>query len=228
MIGSLLSAAMNETTSQLVRFLDRVCGDTLQDAASIARDRLQFFRWNQALRLRDKAEEVLRRRGVAAPRQVPPKFALPLLEAASIEDDDQLHTLWASLLSNAMDPSFDGQLRSSYIDILRQLEPLEVRVLMSLHQQSLVAITDGNETLFSKQKIAQAMEIEGRRAETALLNLMRLGLVKPGLVPGSMKYGDFRVDAYMGTELVHLSGLGRQLVQAVSQSPTTRGFEREK
>ena len=206
-----------ETTSQLVQFLDRVCGDALQDAASIVRDRLQFFRWKQALRLRDKADEVLRRRGVAAPRQVLPKFALPLLEAASIEDNDELHTLWATLLSNAMDPSFNAQLRSSFTDILRQLEPLEVVILRSLYKQSPDSIAGGNEPLFSKQKIGEALKIEGRRAEIALLSLMRLGLVKPGLVPGPMTFGEFRVDAYMGTEMIHLSELGRELVRAVSE-----------
>jgi len=38
------------------------------------------------------------------PQVVPPKVLFPLLEGASFEDNEDLHTMWAALLANAADP----------------------------------------------------------------------------------------------------------------------------
>ena len=63
------------------------------------------------------------------PRQLPPKFAIPLLERASLEsiDDDKLIDMWANLLATAS--SQEVEMISQYIGILGGITSNQVRIL---------------------------------------------------------------------------------------------------
>jgi len=62
------------------------------------------------------------------------KIALPILEQASLEECDELQDLWASLLTSAVDPNFDGSVRTAYIDILKQVEVMDVHILQAVYR----------------------------------------------------------------------------------------------
>lgn len=66
------------------------------------------------------------------PRAVPPRLFLPMMDAASIEDDEDLHTRWAALLANAA--SSPDAVHPSYIEVLKQLTPVEARLLDELYE----------------------------------------------------------------------------------------------
>ena len=57
------------------------------------------------------------------------KIGIPILENASLEEEEELSDIWASLLANAMNPTFNEELRTAYIDIAKSLSPLDVRIL---------------------------------------------------------------------------------------------------
>ncbi len=109
-------------------FLKRVFGPLVENAVGIASDRLGYYRLTQFYLLLDKTKKLLADRGIGAPRPVPPKLAVPLLEAATIEDDEDLHDLWARLLANAMDPNAP-EIRRSFIGILKEFEPNDAKLL---------------------------------------------------------------------------------------------------
>jgi len=52
-----------------------------------------------------------------------------LLRGAYDESRDQLRELWAALIAAAMDPDRTGRVRLSFIDALRQFDPLDALVL---------------------------------------------------------------------------------------------------
>jgi len=82
------------------------------------------------LRLAERGRELLKQRGIQGViRPVPYKLALPIIEHASLEDNDELQDLWANLLVSAVDPEFKGVIRSAYIDIIKQLEVIDVHIL---------------------------------------------------------------------------------------------------
>ncbi len=58
---------------------------------------------------------------------------IPILQHASLEDNDTLRTKWAALLANAVDPNRREELRVAYTDILRQLSPEDVLFLDHLY-----------------------------------------------------------------------------------------------
>lgn len=55
-----------------------------------------------------------------------------LLQNASIEDEDLLHDLWAELLVAAMDPSIESP-RSAFIEIIKQMEPIDVKIIKYIY-----------------------------------------------------------------------------------------------
>src|SRR6266566_1420752 len=119
-----------EATQQLGRFVSRITTEPLETVMGILSDKLQFMRWERKLRLAKRGREILNQRGIQGSlRPIPYKLALPIVEHASLEDNDELQDLWANLLASAVDPKFEGLIRSAYIDIIRQLEVVDVHLL---------------------------------------------------------------------------------------------------
>ncbi|MEO5926269.1 MAG: Abi-alpha family protein [Bryobacteraceae bacterium] len=67
------------------------------------------------------------------PKAVPPKILFPLLEGASLEEDEGLHDMWAALLTNAASPDGAEKVRPSFTEVLRQMAPDEAVLLKWLH-----------------------------------------------------------------------------------------------
>jgi hypothetical protein len=119
-----------EATQELGRYVSRITDGPLETVMGILNDKLQFVRWERKLRLAERGREILDRRNIQGPlRIIPYKLAWPIIEHASLEDNDDLQDLWASLIASAVDPQFQGEIRSAYIDIIRQLEVVDVHIL---------------------------------------------------------------------------------------------------
>ena len=65
-----------------------------------------------------------------------PKLALPILYHASLEDDERLHGLWARLLVTALNPN-SSKPRTAFVDIIRQLEPVDAQILDVIYRDCL-------------------------------------------------------------------------------------------
>lgn len=115
---------------------------------------------------------------------VPPKLALPIIENASLEEDDELQDLWATLLTSALDPNFEGTLRAAFIDIIKQVEAIDVHILNFIYEsykESLKYLLSSNEsyhspTIFpvSKSSITEKLGIDSSAYENSIDNLIRL------------------------------------------------------
>lgn len=124
-----------EATQALGRFVARVTTEPLETVMGILNDKLQFVRWERKLRLAERGREILHQRGIQGPlRPIPYKLALPIVENASLEDNDELQDLWANLLASAVDPKFEGLIRTAYIDIIKQLEVVDVHILNAVYE----------------------------------------------------------------------------------------------
>ena len=83
-------------------FISKYIRGPLEQGIGIFEDKLKYMRWERQLRLMQRANELIRISGSTAPsRPIPIKLAVPLLQAASMEDDDYLQDMWAKLLVNA-------------------------------------------------------------------------------------------------------------------------------
>ncbi len=160
------------------RFFDRVMGDIVEDGVGLVRDRLRFYRQERSEILAFEMEKRLLERGIGNPRAVPPKVALPLIEAASIEDEPTLSKLWVELLASAMDPS-KPRVEKKFVSILQELSGEDARVLADVYKEW--KDIEPRETPFMDSGIEYGDGVGGMHEnnQVSIVTLYRLGLIGP-------------------------------------------------
>ena len=115
-------------------FISRYIAGSMEQGVGIFEDKLKYMRWERQVRLMQRAEQLSKEIGLPQPtRAIPLKLAIPLLEAASLEDDDYLQDLWTRLLVNAANGESHINLQRAYIEILEQITPLEASILLKIY-----------------------------------------------------------------------------------------------
>ncbi len=203
------------------KFVGRVFGGMLENSLGLVGDAIKFKRIEFYERHVHKTKENLKRRGIDWERDdlktVKPKVAIAVFENASFEEDDDLHTLWSNLLANAMDPNFTGDIALRHVSILKEMEPLDLRVLQVcyLGKVNNHSNDDFDNVLFSKANLIQDLKISDTEIEVAILNLMRLGCVKGGMIVNdAFILNDTPNSIYLGTSKFTVSLLGVELCKA--------------
>lgn len=130
-----LGSKVLDAAENAAPFINRVFGKPVEDAAGLlVGDPLRASRILSQDWLARRVTKILRARDIRdeQSRAVPPKLAVPLLEAAQDESEDDLREVWARLLANAMDPNRSSRIRLEFIDTIRQFNPLDARILTEL------------------------------------------------------------------------------------------------
>lgn len=153
---------------------------------------MRYVRWERQARLMHRAQEFLEASGLENPtRPVPLKLAIPLIQGASLEEDDQLQDRWAALLVNSANAEFQTEIRRSFVAILEQLTALDVRLLDILYalpfeQSQHAGIVTAE--LPVAAYLAEEHEHEFRQPSEdvvlSLSNLARLGCLRPETTMG--------------------------------------------
>ena len=79
-------------------------------------------------RMFEKTGKMVQDAGIT-PQSVSDKLIVEIVRGASLEDNENLHTMWAALLANAASPDGTGKVRPGFIAILRQMAPDEAAML---------------------------------------------------------------------------------------------------
>jgi Abortive infection alpha len=164
----------------LGELISRVVGAPLEQAAGILRDVLGQIRFELSLRLLERAQRKVKAAGFEQQElgQVDLTKLFPILEWGSIATDDSMQERWASLLANAIvDP--EGFSHSS-AEILRQLDPLDARMLDLLYERS-GGTPNRDGGYFASGWVAGSFDHQlglgaGTVKQARLDNLVRLGL----------------------------------------------------
>jgi hypothetical protein len=190
------------------------------DAGGMIRDIMYFYRAKNALALQEKLDTHLAERGISTPKKMPLRLSIPFLQAATLEDDPSLQEQWARLLANAMDPSLDIEMERSYATILRDMSPLECRVLEKIAQMP----QGKGHPEITMERLASELDIELSSVNVALCGLSRQRLLekKPrgNMVLSDVSTWTFEKGAFYLTEL------GIRFVLACSENPKAYMDER--
>lgn len=167
-------------------WLDRIFGEAIGEAVRLhwttkVRERSiasAIYSWERLELLLHKTEQRLRKRGISHFRLVPPKVALPLLQSATMEDDDDLHSLWAALLATSLDAG-SADVHRKFITILSDLTRADAAILDRMWKDWL--ILDKNEVRFQSETVSYGPGISGTETydEASVITLNRLGLIAP-------------------------------------------------
>lgn len=103
-------------------------GPAADELAEMWKDQIRMYRYVLQVKCVEKATKMLKDAGLK-PQAVPPKILFPLLDGASFEDNENLHTMWAALLANAASPENAEMGRPGFIATLKHLAPDEAALL---------------------------------------------------------------------------------------------------
>jgi len=207
-----------KTIDRLGQFFSKVMGESIDATCGMLADTLKYKRWERQIKLVEKAEHLIKTKkltNIAIP--ISPKLALPIFQNASLEDDDMLHDLYAKLLVTAIDPEIQTR-RTAFAEIIRQLEPLDVRILQSMYAVYEEKVKRNEErrknllkhkyvkmssppswTSISKGAIISNLKITDSNYWESIDNLCRLGLANSYFAEDSI---DFEEDGRSRTEYV--------------------------
>lgn len=151
-------------------FFAKVMGEPIDAAAGMIADTLRYKAWKNQAKLIDEIEVIIKQRALEGKTiPVPPKFALPLFQAASVEDDDYMHKLWVKLLASAMDPVTSTH-RTAFIEIIKQLTPDDVKIINQAYDVYLREVASYKE--FCKREKKEPMILPPNRYEIKTYSLV--------------------------------------------------------
>ncbi len=209
-----------ETSQKMGEFIGRVFKEPIAEISGMLTEKLRFTRWKRLVDISDEVNKILNERGVHETRAVPPKLALSIFEESSLEEDQSLQYLWNHLLANAMNPSFNGELRYGFVDMIKNLTGIEVTILNIFyeilkkegHINDISTITNYN---LKKEQIMEIVEIDAESYQISVYNLMRMQCVGPAILKGSgIMMGAEPVTIYKGTDAIVLTPLGVKFIEA--------------
>ena len=205
-----------EATEKLGGFIAKYVHGPMVIAMGIVEDKLKYQRWERQIRLMDRADEFLARRGLDGPtRAVPLKLAIPLIQGGSLEDDDVLQDQWAALLANAADGNQEYEVRRAFVSILEDLTPFDAHNFKKIYELEVDERPDTcvwTAQLPHEVTTTQPAMTEVRPTDAvnvSLGNLSRLELIASAMAfPSS-------ADRFNG---IHKTALGEEFFRAVSFS----------
>ena len=207
-----------QTTEKILGFIAKVLKSPAEDTAGIIGDRLKLFRWERQLAYVDKVNNILLAKGITDTKAVPPKFSLPIIENASLEDDDELQKLWAIMLANAMNPTFTVNMRTAFIDIIKSLTTLDVKILKTFYEALKQNSTiDWNNVLnysLKREQICQLLSMSQEDYEVSVFNLFRVQCLAPAIITGGVSMGTEPLTVYKGSKAVTLTPLGVDFIKS--------------
>ncbi len=219
-------------------FVSRFIGGSLEQGFGIIEDKLKYLRWERQVRLMNRAKAFMAERGPCMRfRPVPLNVAIPIFEAASLEEDDTLQDLWARLLVNAADAESGIEVKRGLVSILQDFSKMEAHLLQAIHDAPPM------KSNVSTKEVPGPLDVDGRIIARPMNgDVPTKGLPNeylepgeekedPGLPPEPVQIGLWNLmrlgcidsagtwDSLTGIKRVKITALGKALVNACSASP---------
>jgi hypothetical protein len=171
-LGNFGTTAVTEG-SNLARYIGRIVGTVPEDTVGfVLGDPLHAIRTLAAGWYDIKVREILEKRKVKQTQQVSLSVAIPLVRGAYDESREGLRELWAQLIASAMDPDRAPLVRISFIETLRQFDPLDALVLKTVYEKVATSRPD------AAQYVAEALNQPVDEVIISAENLTRLRCVE--------------------------------------------------
>jgi hypothetical protein len=121
------------TTASVLQVLTHLVGEPIREGSGWLADIIHQQRLRLLLGFVDEYDLIRSRLGISGFRPVPPKLAIPILNAASLEDDDYVRNRYACLMANFTDPAFKGNRTPAFTQLLGGMSPEDLQLLRRLY-----------------------------------------------------------------------------------------------
>ncbi len=167
-------------------WLDRIFGAGIENTVALhwsdrqvaRRIERAIFDWERLELLMRKVQERLKKKGVLLTRLPPPKIMLPILEHATMEYEDDLHTLWANLSAAALDPSSED-IEKKYVSVLSEMSAADCKLLEAMYAEWSFWEEQRKEDGEKEERYSSGIAGLSEKSESSVILFYRLGLVLP-------------------------------------------------
>ena len=128
----ILAKGAEAAIEQVGKAVSKVTGSPAGEFGELLKDRIRFRREKNLVNFYVRYQKIVEEAGIDQ-KEVPFRLWFPIFESASIEEDETLHQKWASLLANAANPRSDVEVTPAFIEVLKQISPLEAQLLHSVY-----------------------------------------------------------------------------------------------
>ena len=212
---------VKQTLAPVQEIVRELSGPAATEVGLMLGDTLRVWRVKREVRYLQDVKEAASKAGLKL-KPVVPRLLFPILDSASLEDDEDLHQRWVALLTNAARTDSDLVL-PCFPDILRQLTSEEAQFLDRAYDETTIyaerrraEIRANNPNLNVSDGLATAMGISGRIISSLpslkIENLERLMLVTRTNLPLSLD--DKIVNTMPPANHLYVSELGKAFVLA--------------
>ena len=208
-----------DLTTKVGSFISKIFGPASEQLGGVVEDWAKYFRAKNLLAISDRVEAIRAKRNQSGkPLTINPSLGIPLLEAASIAEDDVLRDMWAELISSATDPDEGMIVRKLFVDLLSSLDPIDAEILLWISSQG------WNNALgnIDPPSIAVGVSTSEDEVLISLRNLSRLALVENGIL-------DTPEGVYVASNSKvrsRIAPLGVALLKACASSSKTDGHNK--
>ena len=212
-----------EAVNKVGSFLSKALGEPIEEAIGMIGDKLKFMRWERQIRLIDKVEEISQNRKIIGKEiPIPPKLFIPIMENASLEDNNTLQDIWARIIVSSQDEKTSKNVRVAYIDIIKQLEDVDVMFLDKLYywyqdytkQNNILDENFYTKLTFSKDNIIKSLDLSEFEYQSIVDNLMRVRCIRSEIkIITSIMAGNEAMTIDKGYNSLQLTALGVNFIQ---------------
>ncbi len=208
-----ITTAIKESAKIAEKFLGQLVNPALEEGGGMLSDTVKFWRFKNQINLVLKAKTFLENKGIV-PHKVLPKTLLPIIENGSLEEDENMKDRWSAMLANAADPNSNSIIRPGYPDILKQLSPLEIKILDTFYDQVKDKPKDEQDkTGIIKEKVITFAHISSDEYDILVGNLFRLGLCQTPSSKGGATIGNYPL-ALRTYDFIELTPMGIDFIKA--------------
>jgi hypothetical protein len=115
--------------------MKRLLGPAANEIGLAWGDSLRLWRLKRTVRLLEDVRRITSDAGLQL-KPVAPRLLFPILEGASLQDDEDLRQRWVGLLTNAARTDYDGGILPSFPDMLKQLTSEEAKFLDRVYDET--------------------------------------------------------------------------------------------
>jgi hypothetical protein len=214
----LIKSGADAAMKPFANLLEKLFGGPLEEIGGIWTDALKIRRFKRQIRLMQRAQQIINEAGFE-PKRLPDRLSIPLLNAATLEDDATLQEKWAALLANAANPRLDNRISPDFVSILGQLSSRDAKFLDVLYSEA--RISRAGQVFSQSRKLGGRLANEGISDREFTEDDLRDMFVTAGLAQTSdlkfitfgdlNKYGD-QIQEDLRTFRLTIDSLQRQLL----------------
>jgi hypothetical protein len=134
--ADLVKAGVEAAMKPVSEVIEKIAGPAAEELGLTIQDTVKVFRLKRQIRLWNKVKQICQEANIE-PSRMPLKLVAPIIENASLEEEDDLQDVWANMLANAANPREENPVAPSFPAILKELSARDVKFLNSMYEMAL-------------------------------------------------------------------------------------------